>query len=338
MARNIWKSILLLFFGVVVCCLIYPFIVWAIGQIACPFEANGSMVKGPDGKIAGSRLIAQPFTKDGYFQPRPSTPSYDASASASSSLASSNYALRDRVAHALGPIAAYKSGPKAGQPVGPEIEAWFKEDNFQGKPGIVAQWADLHNGSAQGWVKADATHGGYVDEWAKKHPDIVAKWVKDNPATPKPAAADLAVVFFEDFSKANPGKFPVPVTHKGADGKDVATIEPASQGTDIQAAFFDMWLQEHPKAELQDVPGDLVTSSASGLDPHITMQNAEYQLDRVASKWAADLKRDPAEVKKEVSEVLRVHVEAPWYGLAGEKFVNVLEVNLELRKRYGEPK
>jgi K+-transporting ATPase ATPase C chain len=338
MARNIWKSILLLFFGVVVCCLIYPFIVWAIGQIACPFEANGSMVKGPDGKIVGSRLIAQPFTKDEYFQPRPSTPSYDASASASSSLAVSNYALRDRVAHTLGPIAAYKSGPKAGQPVGPDVEAWFKEDNFQGKPGIVAQWADLHNGSAQGWVKADATHGAYVDEWAKKHPDLVAKWVKDNPATPKPAATDLAVVFFEDFSKANPGKFPVPVTHKGADGKDVTTIEPASQGTDIQATFFDMWLQEHPKAELQDIPGDLVTSSASGLDPHITLQNAVYQLDRVASKWAADLKRDPAEVKKEVSEMLQAHTEAPWYGLAGEKFVNVLEVNLELTKRYGEPK
>ena len=338
MGRNISKSILLLFFGVVACCLIYPLILWAIGQIACPFEANGSMVKGPDGKIVGSRLIAQPFTKDEYFQPRPSTPSYDASASASSSLAVSNYALRDRVAHALGPIVAYKSGPKAGQPVGPDIEAWLKEDKFQGKPGIVAQWADLHNGSAQGWVKADATHAAYVDEWAKKHPDLVANWVKDNPATPKPAAADLAVVFFESFSKDNPGKFPVPLTRKGAGGKDVTTIEPASQGADIQATFFDMWLQEHPRADLQDMPGDLVTASASGLDPHIALANAVYQLDRVAAKWAADLKRDPGEVKKEISDVLQAAAEAPWYGLAGEKFVNVLEVNLELRKRYGEPK
>ena len=59
-----------------------------------------------------------------------------------------------------------------------------------------------------------------------------------------------------------------------------------------------MWLQEHPHAELQDVPGDLVTASASGLDPHITLQNAEYQLDRVAAKWAADLKRDPARGEK----------------------------------------
>ena len=55
-----------------------------------------------------------------------------------------------------------------------------------------------------------------------------------------------------------------------------------------------MWLQEHPEADLKDVPGDLVTTSASGFDPHISLQNAEYQLDRVAAKWAADLKRDPA--------------------------------------------
>ena len=98
-----------------------------------------------------------------------------------------------------------------------------------------------------------------------------------------------------------------------------------------------MWRQEHPQADLRDVPGDLVTTSASGLDPHITLQNAEFQLDRVASKWASDLKRDPAQVKKEISLMLETAAEAPWYGLAGEKFVNVLEVNLELRKKYGAP-
>ena len=68
-------------------------------------------------------------------------------------------------------------------------------------------------------------------------------------------------------------------------------MEPVKEGSDIQSIFFDMWRQEHPDVDLQDVPGDLVTASASGLDPHITLQNAEYQLDRVASKWAADLKR-----------------------------------------------
>ncbi len=92
------------------------------------------MVKDPDGKVVGSLLIAQPFTKDEYFQPRPSACSYDASASASSALAASNYALRDRVATALGPIVTYKGGPKDGKPVAPDIEAWFQKDQYQGSP------------------------------------------------------------------------------------------------------------------------------------------------------------------------------------------------------------
>ena len=94
-------------FTVVICCLIYPLALWAIGQTFFPFQANGSIVQGPDGKPVGSLLIAQPFTKDEYFQPRPSAASYDASASASSTLAASNYVLRDRVATMLGPIVKY---------------------------------------------------------------------------------------------------------------------------------------------------------------------------------------------------------------------------------------
>ena len=112
MRTYITKSLWLLVSTVVICCLIYPLAVWAIGQTFFPFTANGSMVTGPDGKQVGSLLIAQPFTKDEYFWPRPSAASYDASASASSTLAASNYLLRDRVARMLGPIVKYKSGPK----------------------------------------------------------------------------------------------------------------------------------------------------------------------------------------------------------------------------------
>ncbi len=93
-----------------------------------------------------------------------------------------------------------------------------------------------------------------------------------------------------------------------------------------------------PNADLQDVPGDLVTASGSGLDPHITLANAEFQLDRVAPKWADDTKRDAATVRNEIDEILQNNVSAPFGGLAGEKLVNVLEVNLELCKRYGVPK
>ena len=108
-------------------------------------------------------------------------------------------------------------------------------------------------------------------------------------------------------------------------------------GSSIQSIFFDMWRQDHPEADLHEVPSDLVTTSGSGLDPHITLQNAEYQLDRVASKWSANLKRDPNVVRKEIEQILEKNASAPWFGLAGEKFINVLEVNLELRKQYGTP-
>ena len=144
-------------------------------------------------------------------------------------------------------------------------------------------------------------------------------------------------MFFETFSKENPGRFPSSVTANGPDGKPVTNIQPVKEGSDIQSTFFDMWRQEHPDVALQDLPGDLVTTSASGLDPHITLQNAEYQLDRVASKWAADLKRDPKEVRQEIASLLNAHASAPLGGLAGEPFINVLEINLLLRDKYGAP-
>src|SRR5271155_4844416 len=139
MNNNLVKSLWLLGLTVVICCLVYPLAVWAIGQTFFPFSANGSMVNGPDGKPVGSLLIAQPFTKDEYFQPRPSAAGsgYDASASSSQAWAASNYQLRNRVATQLGPIVPYKGGPKAGQPVAPDIEAWFAKDQFQGSPNIV---------------------------------------------------------------------------------------------------------------------------------------------------------------------------------------------------------
>jgi K+-transporting ATPase ATPase C chain len=67
------------------------------------------------------------------------------------------------------------------------------------------------------------------------------------------------------------------------------------------------------------------------------VENAEYQLDRVASKWAADLKRDPAQVRPEIDKIIQADAYAPMHGLFGEKMVNVLQLNLELRNRYGAP-
>ena len=63
----------------------------------------------------------------------------------------------------------YASGPKKGQPVAPDIESWFQKDQFDGKAGIVAQWATLHSGIAgpwlHNWVKADKLNAAYVAAW-----------------------------------------------------------------------------------------------------------------------------------------------------------------------------
>jgi len=335
--RNIVKSLMLLTATVLVCAIAYPVAVWAIAQAFFPFTANGSMVNGPDGKQVGSLLIAQPFTKDEYFWPRPSAASYDASAGTSSALSASNYALRDRVARMLGPIVKYKSGPEAGQLVAPDVEAWFQKDQFQGQPHLVAQWADNHNELAQGWVSADPTHAQAVTDWSKSHKSVVDDWIKQNPGTPQTQPSDLAVLYFETFSKDNPGKFPSSVTKQLPNGKSQTDIEPVASGSDVQSIFFDMWRQDHPDAPLQDVPADMVTTSASGLDPHITMDNAEYQLDRVAQKWAADKKLDPKQVRDQIEQILQENASAALGGLAGEKFVNVLQVNLQLTSRFGQP-
>jgi K+-transporting ATPase ATPase C chain len=337
MLRYFAKSALLLGISVVVMCGVYPGVLWLIGQTVFPYQANGSIVRNADGAVIGSMLVAQPFTKDEYFQPRPSAASFDSTASASSGFAASNYALRDRVARVIGPIATYAAGEKKGQLVAPDVEVWFQTDKAGGNPHIVAQWADAHNSLAQGWVTADPSHGPYVDAWAKAHDNIVKDWIKKNPATPQPQAKDLAVVFFETFSNEHPGMFPSAVAKTGADGKATTSIEPVKTGSDIQSIFFDMWRADHPDAALNDVPGDLVTASASGLDPDITLANAEFQLDRVAAKWADDKKLKVDDVRKDIEGLLQEKAYAPWGGTIGEKLVNVLGLNLELHKRYGDP-
>jgi len=317
MMRHISKSLWLLALTLLFLCGAYPALLWLIGQTLFPWQTNGSLLRGPDGTIVGSLLIAQPFTQDQYFHPRPSAASYDASASGSSTLAPSNSLLRDRVARALGPIARYRSGPKAGRPVAPDVERWFEQDRYRGHHSIVGQWVEAHPDLPRAWVNSDPLHARLVSEWAAGHPHEMAAWRTANPGMPGPSVQDLAAIFFTSYAKDHPGRFPFPA--------------------EISSVFFDMWRQEHPDVDLSPVPADMVTTSGSGLDPHVTLANAQYQLDRVTTKWAESAKRDPARIQHEIEQILRDKARAPFEGGVGEKLINVLEINLELRARYGPP-
>jgi K+-transporting ATPase ATPase C chain len=76
----------------------YPLFVTAIAGVAFPHQAAGSLIL-KNGQVIGSELLAQSFTSDRYFHPRPSAAGngYDATSSGGSNLAQSNKTLVDRI-------------------------------------------------------------------------------------------------------------------------------------------------------------------------------------------------------------------------------------------------
>jgi K+-transporting ATPase ATPase C chain len=174
----------------VVCCGLYPLVVFGVSQILFHDQANGSLLVGKDGTIHGSRLIGQQFTLDKYFITRPSDAgangmAYDPTASGGSNLGPTSQKLHDTIVQN---IAAYRT--------------------------------------------------------------------QNNLDTNTP------------------------------------------------------------------VPADAVTASASGLDPHISLRNAELQAPRVAKVRGLSLDK--------VRELIRANTDATSLGFLGEPGVNVLPLNLAL--------
>lgn len=181
MKRNLLTAFLMTVATTILLGIIYPLVVTGIAQVVFPKQANGELIE-VNGKLVGSRLLAQSFTGASYFHPRPSAVNYDPTNSNGSQLGPTNHQLIDRV--------------------------------------------------------------------------------------------------------------------KG----DVATLQAENPGT--------------------PVPIDLVTTSASGLDPDITPAAAAFQIPRVAK--ARGISEDA------LGKLVRQHTEGRQVGFLGEPRVNVLELNLAL--------
>ena len=83
----------------IVCCGLYPLIVFAISQAFFYEKANGSLILDKDGAVRGSKLLAQGFTADKYFHPRSSAAGngYDATSSGGSNLGPTSQKLNDAI-------------------------------------------------------------------------------------------------------------------------------------------------------------------------------------------------------------------------------------------------
>lgn len=171
----------------VVCCGLYPLVVFGISQTFFRSKANGSLIVDQNGIVRGSRLLAQGFTAAKYFHPRPSAAGngYDAANSGGSNLGPTSQKLNDAIKD--------------------RIDAYRKENGL---------------------------------------------------------------------------------------------------------------------SENESVPADAVTSSGSGLDPHISARNAEVQAARIAKARGLSEER--------VRNLIQQHTESRDLGLLGDPHVNVLTLNLAL--------
>lgn len=114
---------------------------------------------------------------------------------------------------------------------------------------------------------------------------------------------------------------PMPYNAAASSGSNLGPLHPAlaeAVAARIQA------LKEASPERLDPIPVDLVTASASGLDPHLSPAAAEWQVTRVA--------RSRGLSEQAVRALVASHTEGRTFGLLGEARVNVLTLNLALER------
>lgn len=112
---------------------------------------------------------------------------------------------------------------------------------------------------------------------------------------------------------------PCPYNGGASSGSNLGQNNPSLM-TNVQ--FRIQALRDADPGNKAAVPVDLVTASASGLDPHISQAAAEYQVNRVAKTRGLD--------QTSLRVLIARHTQGRWLGVIGEPVVNVLELNLTL--------
>ena len=251
--RQLLPALLITIVLYVITGLLYPLVVWGVGQVGFNHRANGSFIT-RNGQVVGSSLIGQNFVdKDGnaltqYFQPRPSsagTSGYDPTSSAASNL----------------------------PPGDPRLVGFV--------PGLNAVDLNGNSSSTNPFATSD-------------DPTCVPTDPKGNPVTSPSAGQEYA---------------------KNKDGSYVCDANTVPQRANA-------YRQLNSLAAGASVPVDAVTGSFSGLDPDISVANANLQGDRVAKARSLTTDR--------VLALIKAHTNKRQLGVLGEQTVNVLDINLAL--------
>jgi potassium-transporting ATPase KdpC subunit len=140
---------------------------------------------------------------------------------------------------------------------------------------------------------------GQVDEQGNPVVEADPKWFQSRPSQ---SGYSANVTFFSNL---------------GPNQKDLADLVKANLD-----AYLALERPHTPTLTAAGVPVDAVTSSSSGVDPHISVANARIQANRIAAVRGAPLER--------VLTLVRRHTDGRALGLLGEPGVNVLELNLAL--------
>lgn len=235
LGRETWNTIKITLVLLVLLVVIYPLMVWGVGQLAFNKQANGSLIKNSQGQVIGSELIGQQFTRTEYFHGRPSAVGYNAAGSGASNLGPTNPQLIEGNGSEV-TIEAGATPPPNGTPVAGKANTYYVPGSYLGIKNYAAQFR-----------------------------------------------------------------------------------------------------QENGLAENAPLPADIVTASGSGLDPNISVEAVNLQINRIVSARKA-LGGNNANITLErVKELVTKNTQGRDLGVLGEPRVNVLMLNLDLDNAFGAP-